>query len=66
MLGGNVMIGYREQIAVTEYFDGAARSDVVADVFFGAGQPLRVGSRGKRDRGQRRRYERMVDFLQGL
>ena len=43
MLGGNVMIGYREQIAVTEYFDGAARSDVVADVFLARANHSELG-----------------------
>ena len=37
------MIGYREQIAMTEYFDGAARSDVVADVFLARANHSELG-----------------------
>ena len=66
MLGGNVMLGDREQIAVTEYFGGAARTEIVADGILARANHSVLGVVENVTESSIRRYDRMVDFLQEL
>ena len=64
MLGGNVMLGDCEQIAVTEYFGGAARTEIVADGILARANHSVLGVVENATESSIRRYERMVGFLQ--
>ena len=66
MLGGNVMLGDRERIAVLEYFGGEVKSEVVENGFLARANHLVLGVVDNDSEDSVRRYERMVDFLQDL
>ena len=66
MLGGNVMLGDRERIAVLEYFGGEVKSEVVENGFLARANHSVLGVVDNDSEDSVRRYERMVDFLQDL
>jgi len=66
MLGGNVMLGDRQQIAVLEYFGGQVKSEVVENGFLARANHSVLGVVDNGNEDSARRYERMVDFLQDL
>jgi len=66
MLGGNVMLGDRERIAVVEYFAGQVLSEIVEDGFLARANHSALGVVDNETQDSVRRYERMVDFLQEL
>ena len=66
MLGGNVMLGDSEQIAVLEYFGGQVQSETMADGFLARANHSVLEVVDNKTEESVRRYERMVDFLQGL
>ena len=66
VFGGNVMLGDRERISVTEYFGGEVRSEVLQEGFLARANHSCLGVLDNETEESRRRYERMVEFLQEL
>ncbi len=60
------MLGDRERISVTEYFGGEVRSEVLQEGFLARANHSCLGVLDNETEESRRRYERMVEFLQEL
>ena len=66
MLGGNVMLGDAQRISATEYFGGLVETEVLEEGFLARANHSLLGVVDNATEDSVRRYERMVDFLQGL